>query len=126
MFNEEHFRRYICENPSTLGLKIAALIDEEVGLHNIQNDIRDKVDWSCDYMIAIPWPRWFPLATYDGDRLTRLVVKTHDLMLRMEIVPRHRNYTELRFWQRAERTGKLCRRIPTIEEHIVFVRENRI
>lgn len=113
---------YTDENVSPLGRVVAELLDREIGLHNIIPDIRGKVDWTCDYMIAIPWPQHFSLATIDGDRLTRLVVLTHDLMLRMEIIPRHYRWLELRFWQRTKRDGRLMERIPTTEDHVASIR----
>lgn len=121
--NEEHFRKYVCENPSPLGLEVAELIDRLVaGFHHIESDLRGKVDWSNTHHIVVPWPRHFNLATVDSDLLTRLVVLSHDMMLRVEVRPRAHRWQEFIFHKRLTRTGSLMERMPAIEEHIALIR----
>jgi hypothetical protein len=120
--DEKHFRKYVCENPSDLGLEVAQFLDDLIGFHRIEPDLREKVDWTNDHHIIIPFPSHFQLHTWDYDLLTRLVVFSHDRMMRVEVNPRHYRWLELVFHKRHTREGQLWERMPTLEDHVEMIR----
>jgi hypothetical protein len=62
-----------------------------------------------------------PLATFDGDQLTRLVVRCHDACVRLAIEPLNARQVRLIF-SRRDRVGHKHERHPTLEEAIVRAR----
>lgn len=64
------------------------------------------------------------LATYDWDKLTRLVLMAHDQCIRVSIFPNAFKSLRIAIWKR-EREGGLSKRHPTIEEAIELYRANR-
>ena len=118
----EYFEKYVCENPSDLGFKVAMFLDRLVGFHRIRPDLHCKVEWENDFYIVVPFPQHFQLHTWDFNLLTKLVVLAHDEMLRVEVNPRHYRWLELVFHQRKSRDGSTMERMPTIEEHIKIIR----
>ncbi len=58
------------------------------------------------------------LATFDTNRLTRLVIGAHDEMIRVEITPKAFRYLEVAMWPRKSREGSLFERHPTIEQAV--------
>ena len=123
MFDEAHFKKWVCENPSELGLEVARFVSDLVGgWHHIDADLEGKVDWTNDHHIVVPWPKHYGMHTVDSDRLTRLVVMSHDRMLRVEINPRHYRWLELVFHKRKNRDGKFWETMPDILDHITRIR----
>ncbi|QIG68671.1 hypothetical protein EVB67_021 [Rhizobium phage RHph_TM3_3_14B] len=62
------------------------------------------------------------LATWDFNRLTRLVIGAHDECIRVEISPRAFRYLSIEMWPRQGREGCMSVRHPTIEEAIASYR----
>jgi hypothetical protein len=62
------------------------------------------------------------MSTYDDNLLTKLVVMSHDRMLRVEINPRHYRYLEFVFHKRTNRDGPNSERIPELEDHVNSIR----
>jgi len=69
----------------------------------------------------VPW--YGDMETYDYDMLTRLVVMSHDRLLRAEVKPRHHWYLTLRFHRRKSRDGEFHERMPTLEDHVSAIRK---
>lgn len=63
------------------------------------------------------------LATYDFDRLTRLVVAAHDHCVRLQIDSGGPRHLALRFWPR-QREGDITRRHPTMEDAMASIRQS--
>ena len=61
-------------------------------------------------------------ATYDFSDLTRLVVRSHDQMIRTEIQPSRPRMLKFMLWKRHSREGGMSERHPTIEDAIKFIR----
>lgn len=61
--------------------------------------------------------------TYDFNLLTRAVVLSHDRMIRLEIQPSGPGRLKIVLSKRHTREGDMSTRIPTIEDHIVAIRE---
>jgi hypothetical protein len=66
--------------------------------------------------------RW---ATFDYDRLTRLVVLAHDRMIRVDLVPSGPGRVGFTFWKRHTREGSMFERHPTMEQAIAMHRRGR-
>lgn len=56
------------------------------------------------------------LATFDSDRLTRLVVAAHDKIIRASVAPSGPGMIKIVFHPRAGRSGRMFARHPTIGE----------
>jgi hypothetical protein len=61
--------------------------------------------------------RW---ATFDFDRLTRLVVLAHDEMIRVELAPSGPGRVGFSLWKRHTRTGRVMERHPTIHDAVAI------
>ena len=55
-------------------------------------------------------------ASFDSDRLTKLVFLAHDRCVRVEIEPRAFRYLNITLYKRHLRLGRIFERHPTIEE----------
>lgn len=62
------------------------------------------------------------IATFDNDRLTRLVVLAHDRLIRVEISPLSFRYIAVDMWSGRERTGGMAQRHPTMEDAVASLR----
>lgn len=109
---------------SELGKRVAyALALCYGGVHNI-----DPTAWKRPEAWANP--DWVEVAvrgsgwsTFDGNRLTRLVVVCHEMGLRLEVEPANPRYLRLRFWQREKRQGgDSWEWMPSIEQQIWWAR----
>ena len=99
---------------SDLGAQVAAVISAlVVGLHHWDTNALRRVDWSNKHHVELITD--LPLATWDGDALTRLVFLAHDATLRLAIQPASPQYIRLLFHPR-KREGSLFERHPTIED----------
>jgi len=56
------------------------------------------------------------LATFDFDLLTRIVLMSHERMIRVEIGSSGPRMVKLMFWKRHTREGRIHERHPTIEQ----------
>ena len=63
--------------------------------------------------------RW---ATFDSDRLTRLVILAHDRMIRVEVTPSGPGRIGFALWKRYKREGAMSERHPTMEQAIAVHR----
>ena len=108
---------------SPIGAKVADILGQVFcGIYHIQNDIL-RADLSDKLWVSMTIRAYGGLSTFDDDVLTRLVVLCHDAGVRMQIEPCNPRYVRLKFWQRNGRTGSICDRMPTIEDHVRFIHE---
>lgn len=61
---------------------------------------------------------WDNLATWDGNKLTKIVVAAHDLGLRVDAEPNGMRGMRLMVHNRALREGRTMERHPTLEQHL--------
>ncbi len=112
------------DNISEFGREVADLLgDVFAGIYHLSSRALHKVDWSDDRYISFIYGN-DNLATFDGDKLTRLVVLSHDRMIRVSIHPRAFHYLELGFHKRRSRTGDMYQRMPTMEDHTEIIRND--
>lgn len=64
-------------------------------------------------------------ATFDGSDLTRLVIRSHDHMIRTSIHPSGPGRLKFTMFKRHSRDGGVSERHPTIEDAIKSVRRTR-
>lgn len=108
---------------SDLGRDAADLLgDLFLGIYHMDSKHLAKVDWSNDHHIAVTV--YGAMSTYDNDMLTRLVLLSHDRMLRVEISARTHKYVGLLFHRRHGRHGPIARRMPTLEAHVAQLRRH--
>lgn len=62
------------------------------------------------------------LATWDSDKLTRLVISAHDQCIRAEVGPSGPGMVKIRLHPRAGRNGQMHKRHPSIETAIAQLR----
>ena len=91
------------------------------GIYHLDDASLCKVDWSNSSWIEILLPS-DSLATYDGNRLTLLVLCAHECAVRVEIEACNHQYIRAMFHPRT-RTGTISQRHPTIEQAIAAFRE---
>ena len=109
-------------NMSPLGKEVADLLgDLFLGIYHLQSSTLNKVEWSRDSVIRVAIGT--NMATFDNDIITRLVVLSHDRMLRVEIVPCNFNYLVLLISKRTIREGDCFDKMPTMENHIRLIRD---
>jgi len=112
----------ISKEMSEHGANVANLLgDVFLGIYHLNRTSLGKVEWSNERHIEVTVGR--PLATIDGDELTRLVVLGHDRMMRIEISGLAPGYLRLTVYQRRVREGRLWKRCPTLEEHVQKLRD---
>lgn len=106
---------------SDLGRATADLLgDVFLGIYHIDSKPLRKAAWNQPLIVEVPIQTY--LSTYDSDELTRLVVLSHDRLLRLEIKWHTRGWLLLRFSQRKDREGELWDRLPTLEAHAAMIR----
>jgi len=77
----------------------------------------DRVEWGSErHTRFITSAHGF--ATWDFNRLTRLVIGAHDECIRVEISPCAFRYLSIEMWPRRSREGCISERHPTIEQAI--------
>lgn len=112
---------------SPLGEKVADLLgDVWSGIYHMDTNMLKAIDWTNPHFIEVDLPRHSgELATYDGNKLTILVIRAHDKMLRLSIeaLPNKMGVMRLMFHQRTTRVGNLFERMPTIEAHVKHLRQ---
>jgi hypothetical protein len=110
-------------NMSPLGIAVADLLgDLYLGIYHLNTTSLRKVDWGDPQHIEVVIHR--PMATYDENSLTRLIVLAHDRMIRVEIKGAAPNCLRLMFHQRKSREGRLYDRMPELETHIETIRNH--
>jgi len=111
-----------CQNMSSFGEQVADLLgDLFLGIYHMPTSKLRNVDWHDDACIRVLIDR--NMATYDGDLLTRLVVLSHDRMIRVSIDSCNFHNVELMFHKRLVREGgSIFERMPTMESHIEMIR----
>jgi hypothetical protein len=67
----------------------------------------------------------FGWATFDCDRLTRLVILAHDQAIRVAIVSSSPGRVGFKLWKRHTREGSMHERHPTIEQAIATHRRSK-
>ncbi len=86
------------------------------GFHHVGGEFQE---FNRGVQINEPYGHW---ATYDFSDLTRLVVLSHDRMIRSEIRPSGPGRIKFILWKRHKREGRSYERHPTIEEAIIHIR----
>lgn len=115
--NGEQWMREAGYKLSPIGAKVANLIDDLYGIHNMPSrHQRNKTDWSHDHYIRFSVDQ--NLATFDGNLLTRLVFLCHDYALRLEIDGACKGYVTLMFHERRHGPGRFFERHPTLEQAV--------
>lgn len=82
------------------------------------------INWDRARLGGGSWPmlavniRTDGIATYDFDRLTRLVIAAHDECVRVEVSPSAPRYLKVSMWPRKGRDGSMMTSHPTIEDAI--------
>lgn len=123
-FIDSHMRYVNAGSISELGYRVLDLISEWVhGLHHFDSSVAKKVDWTDPDFIEVKW-RVPGLATFDFNQLTRLVLLSHDKMVRVEINPQSSGMFCFLFHGRHSRTGGMCERFPSIETVLAQWRES--
>ena len=107
---------------SEIGEAVGNLLGELYqGIYHIPKKALKRVDWSDPHFIRVIL--YGELATFDGCRLTHLVLMCHDRMIRCSVSGKGPNYLELYFHPRKARVGSMSERHPTIEDHIKILRK---
>lgn len=107
---------------SPLGERVADLLGQAfLGIYHISYSLK-KVNWADPWLIEFNY--YGRLCTYDCDELTRLVVLSFDMMVRIEIAGVGPGYLKLRFWKREHREGAQSSRIPHIEDQLAMYRRH--
>lgn len=110
-----------CAELSPFGERVADLLGELYrGIYHINYGalMHKRTDWTSDTRIEIVVPDdgWF--GTFDGNRLTNLVILCHDACIKCDLRAANIGYLRLIFYPRKGRTGDIYDRHPTIEEAI--------
>uniref|UniRef100_A0A6M3JME5 Uncharacterized protein n=1 Tax=viral metagenome TaxID=1070528 RepID=A0A6M3JME5_9ZZZZ len=110
---------------SPLGENVADLLgDVFFGIYHLSTPALCRVEWD-DIEVILLTVSYKPMATVDGDELTRLVVGCHDRMLRMDMKAVAPNRLRLMFHQR-QRDGDFYHRCPTMEAHLEQIRAHQM
>jgi len=105
---------------SPLGVAVAEQVgDVWCGIYHLGVDNMSLVNWANSHWIDVHVSE--NLSTFDGQKLTWLVVLAHDRKLRMDIGGMRRGLT-LMFHQRQSRQGSVGERMPTMEQHLADIR----
>lgn len=111
------------ENISPLGVEVADFLgDLYLGIYHMDTHSLKKVEWDNDYCIRVQLPVCRSLATFDGDMLTRIVVLSHDRMLRVDLETVNFHYMAMLIHKRHSRVGDTYHRMPTMESHVEAIR----
>jgi hypothetical protein len=107
---------------SPLGEKVANLLGLAYsGIYHLEG--YQKIKWAENYCFVV-WVYAGSLATYDNDRLTRMVFLAHELGVRLEIAGSRPHYIKLHIHNREERTGPLDKRHPTLDQAVANFHKN--
>lgn len=113
---------------SEFGRQVADLVgDVFLGIYHLTPRSLEKVDWQNDSFIQLVVPSTnHDIATYDGNRLTMLVLFAHDRMIRIAVEGAAPGYLRLTFSPRYSRnkTDPCWKRHPTLEYHVAKLREH--
>lgn len=85
------------------------------GIHNFPTKLKNA-EFDPRY-IKVNFPR-MGMATYDFDRLTRLVIAAHDKLIRVELTPCNFQYTTMMLHPRWGRTGGMSQRHSSIDDAV--------
>ena len=122
-FIDAHMQYVFKGQISELGYRVLDLIDVLVqGLHHFDASVAKKVDWSDPDFIEVKW-RFHGMSTFDFSHLTRLVLLSHDKMVRVELNPQASGMFNFLFHGRHSREGGMSERFPTIETVLAKWRE---
>lgn len=112
--------------PSPLGSAVADLLgDLAFGIYHLNPRSLRKVEWADPYVIIFNLDH-HTLANFDPDGLTRLVVLSHDRLLRVQVKGKAPSIVELMFHQRDVREGPMSHRLPTIETAVARIRADYV
>lgn len=107
---------------SPLGELVADLLgDMYFGIYHLDSKSLKRTDWSDRHSIV--YNHQHSMATYDGNELTRLVVLSHDRMLRVQIKGLAPGLMQIVFHKRNLREGgSMWERMPTMETAVANIR----
>lgn len=108
-------------NISPFGKKVAQIIGTTwAGIYHLNAKAyrEARTQWDSDKHIFIIIRDW-ELSTWDFDKLTKLVILSHDYCVRIAIEAVAPGYVKISFWNRKSREGSISSRHPTIEEAIL-------
>jgi len=77
----------------------------------------EKADWQYGYGVRFTVYAKCGFSTFDGSKLTTLVIGAHEEAIRVEIEPCNPSYLRVCMWQR-QRDGEISQRHPTIEQAV--------
>ncbi len=118
--HQNHLKYWSKTTPSTIGFRVAALLDEWRGLHHFEESAMKKVDWSNPLFIRMTLDhRTSPgqLSTWDFSGLTSLVFLAHDHCIRVDVLPCNSTHFKLMFHP-TQRAGGGAQRHPRLEEAV--------
>ncbi len=115
-------QRQIGYEMSDLGKEVADLLgDVYRGIYHLNYTSLYKVKWDNPYCIEFTISG--DLSTVDFNLLTIMVVLAHDSMIRVTLRGVGPGYIKAQFHKRTKREGSMSERYPTIETHIIQIRE---
>lgn len=82
----------------------------------------ESVDWHFGGGLSVVLTHRISLATFDFDRLTRLVFLSHEARIRCEVEPGGFRSFRLSFWQR-QPSGSMSQRHPNLDEAVTIFRQ---
>lgn len=108
---------------SPLGRLVADVLGAAwAGIYHLRTSWLRRAAWSDPDVIDVYVGLGADLATFDGDRLTRIVILAHDLCVRVEIVAAGPRGLRLLFHRREPVAVRLAQRHPRLEDAIVRLR----
>ena len=127
-FGDDHCSRWsgIPQNKQTDFTRraIGLLVDGfQTGVYNLPINWK-RVDWRHGNGVSFVI-RSEGLATYDFNKLTRLVIGAHEECIRLEISPHTFSHLKINMWPRKSREGNMYERHPTIEDAIINFRSGK-
>lgn len=118
----EWIKQNITADTSELGRDVADFLGDLFrGIYHLNPTSLRKVDWKNPHFVRVTINKG--LATFDFDELTRIVVLSHDRMIRVSVEPLARGYLSLLFHKRIAREGSIMERMPFLEDHVAQIRE---
>lgn len=112
--SDQELEKYYREPWMTLDQWECALMFADVvgGFHHVRGKFKPHGSGIKINCYSSGW------ATFDFDRLTRIVMLAHDRMIRVEVVPSGPRMIGFNLWKRHEREGSMSERHPTLEQAI--------
>lgn len=105
---------------SPLGVAVADLLETwAFGIYHLDRGELLRVEWSNPSHLEMR--HYGSMATFDDDKLTRLVLLAHERCVRVQIEPRSNRYLTIRFHARVRAVGRVLQmweRHPDVAEMV--------